>query len=157
MGQLIDRDDEWQRRATAAAITAARTLARGEQSVIPTKTPVGRLSDVEWGWIATAVIFAWISTRAEQASVEGLDVEQTVRMSGFDPNPWDSGAVAAILPRLAEVSGVDWSRPLSAWSRETMTVFLLSAFKLMREAMSARDLGGSITQSADAADEPILL
>ena len=87
--------------------------------------------------------------RAEQASVEGLDVEQAVRRrGGFDPDPWDAGAVAAMLPRLADVRGIDWSQPLNAWPRETMTTFLLSAFALMREALRARDAGGSITQKS---------
>src|SRR6516165_5723116 len=42
-------DDEWQRRASAAAIRAARGLVRAG-SYIPSGTPVGRLSDTEWGW-----------------------------------------------------------------------------------------------------------
>jgi hypothetical protein len=39
-------------------------------------TPVGRLSDVQWGWIVTAVLFAWIGVRAQQAASEGSDIEK---------------------------------------------------------------------------------
>jgi hypothetical protein len=93
------------------------------------------------------VIFAWIAARAEQATTEGFDTELAIRMTGHDPNPWDVGAVAAILPRLADVPGIDWSKPLADWLRETMIAFLLAALGLIREATIARDLGGgSITR-----------
>src|SRR6516165_8444135 len=71
-------DDEWQRRATASAIGAARGLVRAG-SYIPSGTPVGRLGDTEWGWVFCAMLFAWIATRAEQAAAEQLDAEQTIR------------------------------------------------------------------------------
>ena len=83
-------------------------------------TPIGRLSDVEWGWIVAAIIFAWIARRAEQAAAEGLDAERTVRMTGYDPDPWDAGAVATILPESRRPPGVDWSKPLADWPREEM-------------------------------------
>ena len=104
--ELSQRDDEWQRRATAAAIAAARSIAHGDD--INMNTPVGRLSDTKWGWIVAAAIFAWIRVRAEQAAAEELDTELVIRTTGFAPNPWDAGAVAAMLPALVEVPGVDW-------------------------------------------------
>jgi hypothetical protein len=95
------------------------------------------------------VIFAWIGTRAEQATAEGLETELVLRTTGLDPNPWDAGAVATILPQLADVPGIDWSKPLDAWSRETMTGFLTAALGLIRTSMIARDLGGgAITRKA---------
>ena len=48
-------------------------------------TPVGRLTDLQWGWIVTAVIFGWIETRIEQAIAEGIDQEAAVRMTGLTP------------------------------------------------------------------------
>jgi hypothetical protein len=141
-------EDNWLRRATAAAIESARKIATG--GTIPTGTPVGRLSDSEWGWLFAAMLFAWIGKRAEQATAEGRDVEAVIRDSGLDPDPWDAGAVTTILPELAEVPGIDWTLPLNNWPRETMVHFLCAAFTLLRRAVTARDLGGGITQEKGA-------
>jgi hypothetical protein len=152
-------DDDWQRKATDAAISAARNVVLG--GAINKNAPVGRLSDVEWGWIVGAVIFAWIRTRAEQAAAEELDTERAIRLTGLDKNPWDAGAIAAVLPELARCRGVDWSKPLNDWSRETMIEFLLETLRLVRRGMIARDLGEGITRKSTMvrpastdADEP---
>ena len=137
-------DDIWQRRATAAAIAAIRQVIDGD--AIPKATPVGRLTDVELGWLIAAGLFAWIRTRAEQATAEGWDTEQTLRTTALDPQPWDAGAVAHILPRLADLDGIDWERPVAAWSKDTVTRFLLAAMKLITAAMTARDVSsGGVT------------
>ena len=109
---------------------------------IPPGTPVGRLSEIEWGWILAAMLFAWIGKRAEQATAEQVDTERIIRMTALDPQPWDAGAVAAILPKLADTcaDSVDWSKPLAEWPRETIIEFLLKAMPLIRKAMIARDL-----------------
>jgi len=146
-------EDQWQRDATAAAIAAARGVVQMD-GPIPPGTPVGRLSDTEWGWCLTAILFAWIGKRAEQATVEQLDTEQTIRMTTLDPQPWDAGAVAAILPELADAcaDSVDWSKPLAEWPRETIIEFLLKAMPLIRKAMIARDLSDKgITRASSAA------
>jgi hypothetical protein len=142
----------WQRQATAAAITAARDIVKFDGAISP-GTQAGRLSDTEWGWIAAAIIFAWISTRAQQAVAEGLSTEFAVRL----PEPWDAGAVAAILPDLCEAVGesIDWTRPMQHWSRKQMIEFLLRAFYLIHDAMTARDVGGGTVTSKHKA--PILL
>jgi len=133
-------EDQWQRDATAAAIAAARGVVQ-MGGPIPPGTPIGRLTDTELGWIVAAVLFAWISKRAEQAAAEQLDTEQTIRLTALDPEPWDAGAVAAILPELADACpDLDWSKPLTAWSREGITVFLLKAMARIRKATIARDL-----------------
>jgi hypothetical protein len=141
-------NDEWQRRATAAAIKAARDVV-GTEGAIPSGTPVGRLSETEWGWIVAAVLFGWIKTRAEQAVSEEIDAERCVRMCGLDPEPWDVGAISAILPELAETPGVDWSQPFGAWPQETVTNFLLTAMRLIRKAQIARDISDrGVTQKS---------
>jgi hypothetical protein len=145
-------ENEWQRQASAAAIAAARGVIR--EGVIPPGTPIGRLSDVEWGWITAGVLFGWIQTRAQQAAAEQLDTEQTIRMTGLDPDPWDVGAAIAILPELAAAcSGIDWSKPLTAWSREPMAEFLVTAMRLIRKAMIARDFSEKgVTRAATASE-----
>jgi hypothetical protein len=148
MGELTKRENDWQDRATAAAIAAARRIVLGNAAVIPMNTPVGRLSDVEWGWIVAAVIFGWIATRAEQATAEGMNVKHSIR-DGINGG-WDAGAITVILPRLADAVAIDWRKPLADWSRETMVQFLTTALALVREAIAARDLGGcSITRKTD--------
>jgi hypothetical protein len=144
-------EDQWQRDATAAAIAGARGVVQMD-GPIPPGTPVGRLSDIEWGWILAAMLFAWISKRAEQATAEQLDVEQTIRLTALDPEPWDAGAVAAVLPELAAAcAGIDWSQPLTAWPRDTMVEFLLTAMRLIRRAMIARDLSDKGVSRASSA------
>jgi hypothetical protein len=133
-------DDIWQRRATAASIAAVRQVIDG--GAIPKLTPIGRLTDLELGWLTAAALFAWIRTRAEQATAEGWDTEQTLRLTGLDPEPWDSGSVAHVLPQLAELEGIDWGRPVDAWSKDAVIRFLLAAMKLISTAMIARDVGG---------------
>jgi hypothetical protein len=132
-------EDQWQRDATAAAIAGARGVVQ-IGGPVPPGTPIGRLSDTEWGWIIAAALFAWIGKRAEQAVAEEIDTERCIRMTGMDPEAWDAGAVAAILPDLVdECKDIDWSKPLAEWPRETMVEFLLKAMRLIRKAMIARD------------------
>jgi hypothetical protein len=145
-------EDRWQRDATAAAIAGARGVVQMD-GPIPPGTPIGRLGDAEWGWIVAAVLFAWIGKRAEQAATEQLDSERCIRMTALDPQPWDAGAVAAILPELADAcSGLDWAKPLTAWPKGDIIEFLLKAMPLIRKAMIARDLSDKgITRASSAA------
>jgi len=146
-------EDQWQRNSTAAAIEAARSVIQMD-GPIPPGTPVGRLSDTEWSWILAAMLFAWIGKRAEQAAAEQLDTERTIRTIALDPQPWDAGAVAAVLPDLADACAdtVDWSKPLAQWPRETIIEFLLKAMPLIRKAVIARDLSDrGITRQSSAA------
>jgi hypothetical protein len=143
-------EDARQRQATRVAIEGCRKIIK--EGVIPGGTPIGRLGDSEWGWLVAAALFAWISTRAEQAIAEQVNTEQAVRITGLDPEPWDAGVVASILPELAEISDIDWTAPLAQWSRETMVGFLLAATRLIRKAEIAGDLSDTgITRNSSAA------
>jgi hypothetical protein len=135
-----ENEDEWLRRATDAAIAGARKVA-GNCQGLPPMTPVGRLNDAQWGWIVTAAIFGWIQTRVEQAIAEGLDQEQAVRLTRLSPSPCDVAVVSSILPALADQAAIDWSLPLAAWSKNTMTNFLMLAWQLINKAKVARDQG----------------
>jgi hypothetical protein len=142
-------EDAWQRRATADAVAAARGVVQ-TGGPIPPGTPVGRLSDLEWGWLVAAILFGWISTRAQQATWENIDTERTIRLMALDPGPWDAGAVAAILPELSEAN-IDWSLPLTKWPREVMIEFLCKALSLVRKAVVARDLSDrGVTRQSSA-------
>ena len=128
-------DDEWLRRATAGAIAQMRKVL----ATLPAGTPVSAISDHEFGWMVAAALFGWVATRSEQAATEGLSVEEALRVTNLDPDPWDVGAVTAILPRLGETRGLDWSKPLSGWSRDEIVSFVLAAIALACEAKAARD------------------
>jgi hypothetical protein len=130
-------EDIWLRRATEAA----RSVVTG--GAVSPNTPVGRLGDVEWGWIAAAVIFGWTSVRAEQAASNGVGPEAYIRTTSLDPDPWDAGAIAAILPELAE-TGVDFTKPITEFSRDEMVAFLADALSLVRKAMATRDRGSTL-------------
>jgi hypothetical protein len=140
MSELTKKEDAWQAKATEAAIAAARKIALNCNG-LATTTPVGKLSNLQWGWLVTAAIFGWIQTRCEQAIEEGLNQEQTVRLTGLNPSPCDVAVVRSILPMLADQAAIDWSQSLEAWSKDTMTNFLLLAWRLMTAAEIARDQG----------------
>jgi hypothetical protein len=138
---LTALEDIWLRRATAAAVEQARAVVSG--GAVSPNVPVGRLSDVEWGWVVTAVLFGWIRTRAEQATDAGIGATNTIRAAGLDPDPWDVGAIDAVLCELAAGDVVDWSKPLADLSRDEMLRFLNDAVTLIRKSMAARDRGES--------------
>jgi hypothetical protein len=132
-------EDEWQTLATSAAIAGARKIALGSGPLM--NTPVGRLTDDQWGWVVTAVIFEWITVRVEQAVEEGLSDEATVRSIAAIPSACDVAVVRSVLPTLADTAAIDWTQPLRDWSKDTMTSFLLAAWELIRKAEIARDHG----------------
>jgi hypothetical protein len=152
VGELTKKEDAWQAKATDAAIAGARKIALNTTG-LPPMTPVGRLNDLQWGWIVTAAIFGWIQTRCEQAIEEGLDQEEAVRLTGLNPSPCDVAVVRSILPMLAEKAAIDWSQPLEAWSKDTMVNFLLLARRLIGAAEIARDQGaGKILRKSELAE-----
>ena len=141
-------EDCWQREATRVAIDKARAVVSG--GAVPPNTAIGRLSDTEWGWIVAAVLFGWIDVRARQAVDNGIGVNKHIRDTGFEPDPWDIGAIESVLPELA-ASDVDWNKPLVGLSREDIIAFLADALSLIRKAMAARDRGqGVVTQRTPA-------
>jgi hypothetical protein len=129
-------EDIWQREATRVAIEKARAVVYG--GAVPPMTPIGRLSDIEWGWIVAAILFGWIDTRARQATSNGAGPDKYIRDTGIDPDPWDTGAIDSILPELASPE-IDWSN--TEFSREEMICFLSNAFTLISKAMILRDKG----------------
>jgi hypothetical protein len=141
-------EDDWQAKATDAAVAGARKIVLGNGPLM--NTPVGRLSDHEWSMIIAAIIFGWIEVRVRQAIGEGLDQEQAVRLTGFAPDPCDVAVVTSILAKLTDTAAIDWSKPLSTWSKSTMTDFLLLAWQLLRDAEHTRDHGrGKILRKAE--------
>jgi hypothetical protein len=113
----------------------------------------GRTDD-HWGWIVAAIIFGWIEVRVEQAIAEGRDSEQVARISGLSPDPCDVAVVKSILPELADTAVIDWSLPLASWKPDTMTGFLMLAWRLIQKAETARDHGpGGILRKPERAHD----
>jgi hypothetical protein len=131
-------EDVWQRRATAVAIEKARALVTG--GALPPMTPIGRLSDHEWGWIVCNVLFGWIHTRAEQATNNGVGSDKYIRDTALEPDPLLTGAISSILPELARPE-IDWSKSLAEFSRDEMIEFLVDAFVLINKAIAMRNKG----------------
>ena len=149
MNERTKKENDWLDKATEAAIAGARKIANNSTG-LPPMTPVGRLNDLQWGWIVTAAIFGWTQTRVEQAIEEGLDQEEAVRLTGLNPSPCDVAVVCSILSTLADKAAIDWSQPLEAWSEDTMANFLLLAWQLINRAETARDQGpGKILRKSE--------
>lgn len=135
-------DDNWQLRATEAAIAAARNVVAKDG--INSRAQVGSLSDIEWGWVVAAAIFGWIKVRSQQAVAEGEHWDMPIRsMTYRDMEPWEIGAVEAVLPGLADLPGIDWSKPVGDWSKEDMARFVWRAHRLTDSALAARDNGAA--------------
>ena len=131
--------DKWTKQAFGAGLAAAKDLI-GDGGPIRPGVPVGRLTESEWGWIVSAVVSAWVRTRSKQASVEGWSCERAAHATKLEPDPWLEGAVASILPRLAEAcSGFDWDKPVGEWDKGDVVAFLIAGFNLIQHALAARD------------------
>lgn len=135
-----DIEADWDAKATQSAIDAARQVV--SEHGINSRAMISSLSDIEWGWLCAASIFAWIKTKAEQAVAEGISYEVAIRtMAHRDPAPWEAGAVASILPSLGDLKGVDWSKPIGEWSKDAIVSFAWQIHRLTDEALAKRDEG----------------
>jgi hypothetical protein len=137
MGEITKKEDDWLRKATSAAIAEARKIVKSCNGGLMNR-PVDQLTDIQWDWIVTAAIFGWIETRVAQSIAEGIDQEEAVRLTASSPSPCDVAVVHSVLPVLADQAAIDWSEPLSAWSKDSMTNFLLLAWRLINKAEARR-------------------
>jgi hypothetical protein len=148
MGTISEEEDKWLAKATEAAVAGARKVALADGPTM--NTPVGRLNARQWGMIVCAIIFGWTDVKSQQAIAEGLSTEDLMRVTGLVPDPCDVAVIRSILPTLADGSAIDWSQPLGTWTPDMMTNFLLSAWRLIRVAETARDHGpGHILKKAE--------
>jgi hypothetical protein len=148
------------------AFVIARDKARAVVTggTIPAGVPIGRLSDVEWGWIVGEALSGWICARAFQATRNGYDRELQLRtIAGWQPPPWDAGAIAVVLPALAAID-IDWEKPLGRFTSDEIIKLLGAAYQLVDRAMAAQKLGEQLVprdprtpeENAEQFDEPML-
>lgn len=141
----VHTDADWDVRATAGAIAACKDVIG--PGVINPRATIGSLSDVEWGWITAAAIFAWIKTRSQQAVAEGTNYDASIRtMHNQDPAPWEAGAIETILPILAQMS-LPWGNAIGSWPKSAMIKFCHRVHTLSAEALKSRDKGSADTLS----------
>jgi hypothetical protein len=141
-------DDLGTRRGIAAAIAEARKAIGNGKPIAPT-TRIGDLGDTQWGWIIAGGLFGWISARAEQATREGWDHEAVIRTLGTKRDPWERGAIAAILPKLADSLKLNWEQPVGKWPKTAMVEFLAAALALVRRAEIARDVSEAVVAGGE--------
>lgn len=149
-----DIEADWDVKATQSAIDAAREVIGANG--INARSMISSLNDIEWGWIVAASIFAWIKTRAQQAVAEGRGYEETIRsMPNRDPEPWEAGALESILPSLGELKGIDWTKPVGDWSKETIVSFAWQIHRLTDSALAARD-EGAVDKIVRRLNQPVM-
>jgi hypothetical protein len=122
---------DWSAEAAAAAVAEARRIA----CTFDWSRSIGRMTDQEWGILFAGALGEWLRVRHAQAVAEGLERNGVLELP---PSLGDVAAVQSVLPALADRAGIDWSWPMRAWSKETMTHFLLLAWRLINEADIAR-------------------
>jgi hypothetical protein len=131
--------DRWTKHAFDACVAAARDLIADAGPIRP-GVPIGRLTTNEWGWITSTTVSTWVKTRSEQAGVEGWNYERAAHTTMLEPDPWVEGAIAAILPELAEACpNFDWGKAVGEWEKSDVVALLFTAFNLIQHALAARD------------------
>lgn len=139
---FAEREDHWQRQATAEAVIACKQVIGANG--INARSMISSLSDLEWGWIAAAAIFAWIKTKAQHAVEEGTGYDIPIRSMTYKAMaPWEAGAIETILPALGGLEGVDWSKPVGEWSKDQIVSFAYQINRLASSALAARDEGAT--------------
>ena len=138
-----DIEADWDVKATQSAIDAARQVVSGDG--INARATIGSLSEIEWGWLVAAAIFAWIKTKSQQAVAEGCGYDEPIRsMPSRDPDPWEAGAVETILPALGDLA-LPWEKPIAEWPKPVITDFSWRIHKLVEDALAKRDTGAGCT------------
>lgn len=135
-----NHDDDWDVKATQSAIEAARAVISPEG--INGRSMIASLSEIEWGWIVAAAIFAWIKTKAQQAVACGTGYEENIRfMAGRDPQPTEAGQIESILSDLSGIDGIDWSKPVAEWTKPQIIQFVWCAHRMMMQATDRHNDG----------------
>ena len=138
--RLRQIEADWMAKATQSAIDAAREVITDND--INGRAMLSSLNELEWGWLCSAAIFAWIKTKSQQAVAEGVGYDQAIRaMPNRAIQPWDYGAVSAVLPALGDISDIPWDKPIGEWSKNQMVLFAWQTYRLVDQAMVARDEG----------------
>lgn len=128
--------------AYASAVDHAAMMWDGRvEPAINPNTRLRDLSRVELNWIISAAVSAWIIERCAQAARERVADEVMTTTIEQDPEPRDYGAVAATLPKLAdlvEMMGLS-DLAIGQWSKKQIIAFIWSAHQAVSDAIIMRD------------------
>jgi|SRR5215218_669638 len=127
--------------AFAAAVDMARTAIGSQEHHVRQEARIGELSLFEWDKLASALVSGWIIERSRQLVAERLGDEPEFLALGETPEPYDLGTVAAVLGPLADLiekAGLS-DRPIGAWSKHEVCLFVWTATELVLEARTKRD------------------
>lgn len=126
--------------ASAVDQVAMMWDGRTDPAVNP-NTRLRDLSRVELNWIVSCAVSAWIIERCAQAARERVADEVLTTTIEQDPEPRDYGAVAATLPKLAdlvEMMGLT-DLAIGQWSKKQIIAFIWSAHQVVSDAIVMRD------------------
>lgn len=143
--KLRDVEAEWMAKATQSAIDGAREAT---ESINP-RAAISSLSNLEWTWIAMGAVFNWIKVKSQQAVADGVGYERAIRyMPQYFMQPWEAGVVESILPRLGDVKGIPWEKPLNDWTKAEIVRLVWNAHSMIESGIKDRDNGAEdkITQ-----------
>jgi hypothetical protein len=133
--------DKWTKAAFDSVVAAVKDLISDAGPIKP-HIPIGRLTLSELGWVGSTAVGTWVRTRSEQAAAEGWDYERAAHSTQLEPDPWTTGAIAGVLPKLVDALDTpdfDWSKPVTEWPKDHVIAFLLTGFNLISHALAARD------------------
>jgi len=129
----------------AAAISAANrhmdlVIGEGTGFVSP-NARVGSLSDYERFKLVEAIVGGWIVERSRQLTQDRLTDESFFLATGEVPEPMELGVCAVALPALGDLVeklGLT-DKPIGAWSKNDILLFVWTAAELVNEARTAKD------------------
>lgn len=133
---MSKQDDQATQNALAAASAAGRSLVQG--GGINSRAMIGSLSEQEWGYLSLAIVCGWIKSKSEYAIGEGLDADDQLLSIGREPEPAEIGAIEATLAAMADIPGVDWSKPVTDWDKAMMCGFAWHCSRLVNTALDVK-------------------
>lgn len=134
-------DHEQQKAAIQAAFDSVRMLWTSVEPVINPNSTLRTLSTFELGWIVNMAISQWICERSRQVTTVRGAERLIHTLDSQTPEPWERGAVTAILPSLGDFLAENnlTGKPIGEWDKEGICLFLWIAYRLIDGARIARD------------------
>jgi len=127
--------------AISAAVAHAQFMIGPGRGFVSPYAKLGLLSDFKWRKIAEGVVSGWIVERSRQLTAERVTNEAMFLATGAVPEPMELGTCAVALPALGDlVENLGLAeRPIGAWSKDDVLLFVWTAAEIVAEVRTARD------------------